>query len=69
MAEPNQLGMLSEEALAEQLSVTKRTLAFWRQTGIGPPASYAGRKVFYDLADAAKWLKEAGRKKRGEAAG
>ena len=40
---------------AEYLRVAVSTLAKWRTSGFGPPYSYHGRRVVYDIAELDKW--------------
>lgn len=48
---------LTDEALADELKNTPRTLALWRQRGIGPPWTKCGAKVLYERVAVLAWLK------------
>jgi hypothetical protein len=52
----NQLGILSEDELAEALDVKPKTLQVWRVEGIGPSWVKAGKGVFYRVEDVVRWL-------------
>ena len=45
-----------EEAVAEALGVTTKTLANWRGAGIGPAFTKAGKSAFYLASDVREWL-------------
>src|SRR5262245_15260704 len=49
-------GYYTEDELAEQLGVVKRTLWIWRTKGTGPPITMVGRRVMYSKASVARWL-------------
>ncbi len=54
MTEPTKY--LDEDAVAEMLSVSVRTIQRWRGTGDGPPFTRAGaRRVIYSPAAVAEW--------------
>jgi predicted DNA-binding transcriptional regulator AlpA len=54
MVEPTKY--LNEDAVAELLSVSVRTIQRWRCTGDGPPFVRAGaRRVIYNPASVAEW--------------
>jgi DNA-binding transcriptional MerR regulator len=50
-------GYRTEEAQAERLGTTVRTLRLWRQQGIGPAWIKAGKKVLYSEDSDVRWLK------------
>ena len=54
----------SVEEMAEQLSVTPRTLARWRSANEGPPVARVGGRVLYPKDAVIVWL----RQKTGEEA-
>jgi len=49
--------LLKTETLAEQISVSPRTLERWRIEGSGPAFLKAGRRVLYYSKDVHAWLK------------
>jgi predicted DNA-binding transcriptional regulator AlpA len=48
--------LVKEDAAADMLGTTVRTLQDWRLTGRGPRYAKLGRAVRYDLADIRSWL-------------
>jgi len=50
---------LSPQELAERYNgkVTVRTLANWRSSGISPPFTKVGGRIFYRLQDIEEWEK------------
>ena len=50
-------GYLSAKEMAEQINKSERTLARWRDLGIGPPYSLVGQTPFYRVVGARDWLK------------
>lgn len=50
--------LLSQDAVAELLGVTVRTVERWREEGSGPPFVKIGRGVRYDERDLIAWLAE-----------
>jgi Helix-turn-helix domain len=46
---------------ARMLGVTDRTLLRWHEQSKGPPRIYAGRGIYYLIADIEAWLRTAGR--------
>jgi hypothetical protein len=48
---------LTQEQVAEQLSVTVRTLQRWRARREGPPPTYFTRKPVYRIEGVRAWLK------------
>lgn len=51
-----QLGLLSEDELAELIEVKPHTLAVWRTEGKGPDFTRLGKSVFYRQIDVAAWI-------------
>lgn len=49
-------GMLTAAELADELSVSRGTLANWRSRGGGPRFTKVGANVRYSRADVDKWL-------------
>ena len=47
----------TEEEMARELRVTRRTLHSWRRDKRGPPITPIGRKIFYAKASALKWMR------------
>ena len=52
----------SEEEVAKQLGHHGRTLARWRQEGIGPRFTQNGRRIIYHDEDVSGWLRAGGLK-------
>jgi DNA-binding transcriptional MerR regulator len=50
------MALLTTETLAEQISISPRTLERWRLTGCGPPFMKAGRRVLYSSQNVEEWL-------------
>ena len=50
-------GYLPRQALAEQLSKTRRTLERWERLRIGPPVTRIGRQPFYSVESVRAWLR------------
>src|SRR3974377_1521406 len=48
---------MTEEELAAELDVDKRTLRRWHRTGIGPPRVTIARKLYYRRSGAADWIR------------
>jgi len=53
-------GLVDRLDAAEMLDVTDRTLLRWHREGKGPPRKYAGRSVYYRIADIEAWLRQSG---------
>ncbi len=49
-------GLLSPEALAQELGVSERTVHRWEQLRIGPPRIMVGRKPYYRKEAVKAWL-------------
>jgi hypothetical protein len=47
---------MTEEELARELNVTKRTLQRWHNRRIGPPRVMIGRKPFYRRGSVVSWI-------------
>ena len=47
---------LTEDELAKELGVTRKTIRNWRALGEAPLLTRIGRKIFYARADVRKWL-------------
>lgn len=52
------LGLLTEETVADVLGVEVSTLASWRSLGKGPRAVKLGKRVFYTNDAIASWIYE-----------
>lgn len=50
------LKVLSADAAARQLGLSKSTLAKWRLIGAGPRFSKLGRRVVYRIDDLEAWI-------------
>ena len=53
-------GFLSEKEMAAELGHTVRTLARWRDLGVGPPHVKLGRFPVYSVEAARAWLAAGG---------
>ncbi len=53
-------GLVDRLDAAEMLGVTDRTLLRWHREGKGPQRIYAGRSVYYRIADIEAWLRQSG---------
>jgi hypothetical protein len=57
----SKFGLLDEyidtEELAREINRHPITLIKWRRQGIGPPATYLGRRVLYHVPSAKAWLR------------
>lgn len=51
-----QLGLLTENELAETIGVTTNTLVAWRTKRTGPPHIKFGRNIFYRAGDVAQYV-------------
>jgi hypothetical protein len=51
---------VSEDVLAKQLGHHPRTVARWRQQGVGPPFVMVGREIRYSIHAARTWLAAGG---------
>jgi predicted site-specific integrase-resolvase len=58
---------LPQAALAQLLTVSKRTLERWRVEGTGPTYVKAGRRVLYRYDDVVSWLSHTSRRSTCEA--
>jgi len=48
--------LLTADALAARLGLSRQSLAVWRLNGSGPPFYKAGSRVLYRTADVEAWL-------------
>lgn len=48
--------LLTTNRLADEISVSPRTLERWRIEGFGPKFCHAGRRVLYIAHDVEQWL-------------
>lgn len=55
-ADPTAVTLMTADATAEMLLVTKATLYAWRYKGTGPRAYRIGKELRYNLADVLAWL-------------
>ena len=60
-------GLVDRLDAAEMLGVTDRTLLRWHREGKGPPRIYAGRSVYYRIADIEARLRKSGKPSAGDA--
>lgn len=49
-------GYVTPPQLAQQLGVSKRTIARWEVQRIGPPRVVIGRQIFYRVVSVDAWL-------------
>jgi hypothetical protein len=49
-------GLIDPSQLAQELKVSKRTLARWHVLRIGPPRTLIGKRVLYKRASVIGWL-------------
>ena len=47
---------LTEDELAAEFGVTRKTIRNWRALGEAPLVTRIGRKIFYAQTDVQKWL-------------
>jgi hypothetical protein len=47
---------LTQDEVAAELNVCKRTLDRWRRLDDGPPVTKLGRRILYRRASVQKWL-------------
>jgi hypothetical protein len=47
---------LSQDELAAELKICKRTLDRWRRLDEGPPVTKLGRRIFYRRSSLQAWL-------------
>lgn len=50
------VSLMTADATADMLLVSKATLYAWRYKGTGPRAYRIGKELRYDLADVMAWL-------------
>ncbi|HXF53400.1 MAG TPA: helix-turn-helix domain-containing protein [Hyphomicrobiaceae bacterium] len=50
-------GYMTEQELADELDVTRRTLMNWRARGEAPPMTRIGLRIYYARDDVRKWLR------------
>jgi len=60
-------GWVDRFQAAEMMGVTDRTLLRWHREGEGPPRIYAGRSVYYRIADIEARLRKSGKPSTGDA--
>jgi excisionase family DNA binding protein len=57
-SEPLLPELLTVAELAHYLGVPVSTIHFWRGKRQGPPAVKVGKRLYFRVADVAKWLEE-----------
>jgi len=53
-----EVGLLTADEISNVLQVSTKTLTTWRWKRRGPPSIKLGKKVFYLMADFAKWMQD-----------